>query len=195
MNTVGTFGVASASYYWSQIAGALGRLAPYLAGDSATTWHMLVQDYWSAIMSFFVLSAVLGVPLSWHMTVGGDVLAWVWFKLVLKAQNIGISQRRAEWFVRWTAEVASAPTVHMKNFEVGFGRIMFVAGASEHEWPFPGPLCITLHPRTAARRVPAYVAFIMHVLSQSIAKHPHHECGTHVRAATIIPRVDGQASS
>ena len=44
VNTVGTFGVASASYYWSRVAAAVGRLAQYLAGYSCTTWHMLVAD-------------------------------------------------------------------------------------------------------------------------------------------------------
>ena len=34
---VGTFGVASASYYWSRVASALGRLYQYLSGTSATT--------------------------------------------------------------------------------------------------------------------------------------------------------------
>ena len=44
VNTVGTFGISSASYYWSRVAGAIGRLAQYLAGHSSATWHMLVAD-------------------------------------------------------------------------------------------------------------------------------------------------------
>ena len=44
INTGGTLSIASASYYWSRVAGAVGRLAQYLIGDSATTWHMLVAD-------------------------------------------------------------------------------------------------------------------------------------------------------
>ena len=35
VNTVGTFGVASASYSWSSIGSALGRLTQYLSGDTA----------------------------------------------------------------------------------------------------------------------------------------------------------------
>ena len=37
INTVGTFGVASASYYWSRVESAIGRIAQYLAGSSAFT--------------------------------------------------------------------------------------------------------------------------------------------------------------
>ena len=44
VNTVGTFGVASASYHWSRVASAIGRLSQYLAADTAQTWHMLVAD-------------------------------------------------------------------------------------------------------------------------------------------------------
>ena len=35
---------ASASYYWSRVDSALGRLSHFFAGDSARTWHMWVAD-------------------------------------------------------------------------------------------------------------------------------------------------------
>ena len=70
MNTVGTFGVASASYYWSRVATAIGRLCQYIPAFSANSWHQLVADdyhlevggteYRAAIISFFVLCAVIG---------------------------------------------------------------------------------------------------------------------------------------
>ena len=70
----GTFGVASASYWWSRVAGAVGRLTQYLPGQAAQTWHLLVADdyqldasnpsYREAIIGFFVLCSLLGVPLS-----------------------------------------------------------------------------------------------------------------------------------
>ena len=78
VNTVGTFGVASASYYWSRVVGSIGRLLQYLSGHSSTSWHMLVADdyllesggpgYRVGLLLFFVLCAVVGVPLSWHKT-------------------------------------------------------------------------------------------------------------------------------
>ena len=91
INTVGTFGIASASFYWSRVPGAVGRLAQYLIGSAATTWHMLVADDYflecggaacrRGLLTFFVLCAVFGVPLSWHKTSGGDVLVWVGIEL------------------------------------------------------------------------------------------------------------------
>ena len=49
----------------------------------------------------------------------------------------------------------------MGTFEEGLGRIMFVAGALEHERPFLAPLYkfLTMHPRNSIRRVPPYVCF------------------------------------
>ena len=89
INTVGTFGIASASYYWSRVAAAVGRLVQYLSAYTSTSWHMLVADdyllesggseYRVGLLLFFVLCAVVGVPLSWHKTCGGDTLVWVGF--------------------------------------------------------------------------------------------------------------------
>ena len=85
------------------------------------------------LLTFFVLCAVLGVPLSWHKTSGGEVLVWVGFELLLQSRCVGMSSRRAEWFARWTQNIADSKTVNMASFEDGLGRIMFVAGALEHE--------------------------------------------------------------
>ena len=79
------------------------------------------------------MSLWLGIKLA-----GGDTLIWVGFELLLRSRSIGISERRAEWFARWTEKIASSATVHMASFEEGLGRIMFVAGALEHEAALPG---------------------------------------------------------
>ena len=44
VNKVGTFGITSASYFWSRDASFIGRLSQYLAGSSANAWHLLVAD-------------------------------------------------------------------------------------------------------------------------------------------------------
>ena len=202
----GTFGIASASYYWSRVAGAIGRLLQYLSGHTSTSWHMLVADdypsesggpgYRCGLLLFFVLCAAVGVPLSWRKTCGGDTLVWVGFEILLRSRCVGISSRRAEWFLRWVEKVAGSPTVQMASFEEELGRIMFVAGALEHERPFPAPLYmfLTMHPRDAVRRVPPYVAFILRYWAGEISKKRHYKCGTRITTADCTPRVDAQAS-
>ena len=56
VNTVGTFGVSSASYYWSRVSAAVGRLTQYLISRYATTWIMLLaDDYQKSVVPTFVL--------------------------------------------------------------------------------------------------------------------------------------------
>ena len=174
-------GVASASYYWCGVASALGRLTQYLgAADSAQTWCMVVADdyhleaggesYRFALLSFFVLCSVTGVPLSWHKTSGGDTVVWVGFELLHRTHHLGISERRAEWFTKWARETANSPFVHMARFEEGLRRIMYVVGALELERLFLGPLYkfMTIHPRNAVRRVPPFVSFLLRYLADQV---------------------------
>ena len=146
INKVGTFGVASASYYWSRAASALGRLTQYITGRTANTWHQLVADdfhleasgteHTAALISFFVLCSTAGVPLSWEKTAGGDKVTWVGFELLHDTYHLGISERRAAWFIKWAEEVASSQIVNTASFE-GLGRLMCVAGATRTREALP----------------------------------------------------------
>ena len=159
--------MASASYYWSRVASAIGRLCQYIAGAEARTWHLLVADdyhleaggpaYREAIMVFLELCSVAGVPLSWSKTAGGDTVSWVGFELLHRTYQLGLTERRAQWFQRWTKEVADAGHVHMSAFEEGLGRVMYVAGALEYERPFLSPLYrfLVLHRRNSVQRLPS----------------------------------------
>ena len=154
-------------------------------------------EYRIGLLFFFVLCAVVGVPLSWHKTCGGDTLVWVGFELLLRSRCVGISARRAEWFVRWAGSVASSPTVHMGSFEEGLGRIMFVAGALEHERPFLALFtsfsrCI---PGILFAHVPLYVSFILKYLSREISLKRHYDCGTKISSVDCTPRVDAHAQA
>ena len=159
INTAGTLGVASASHYWSRVSGALGRLTQYLAGNRARTWHMVVADDYHleyggrgyrTAFAFFVLCSTVGGPLSWAKTAGGDAVSWVGFEVLHQSRHIGISQRRAEWFVKWAGEIAVAETVHMARFKEGLGRIMYVVGSLELRATFPRttvPVHVTARPK------------------------------------------------
>ena len=207
VNTVGTFGITSASYYWNRVGAAIGRLSQYVVGDTAATWHMLVADdyhleaggkeYRFALIAFFVVCSIVGVPLSWNKTSGGETVTWVGFELLHRTRQLGISQRRADWFRRWTTEVASSSSVHMASFEEGLGRVMYVAGALEYERPFLGPLYrfMSLHPRDSVRAVPPYVSFFLRHLAAQISECRHYDCSMKMYPDQFAPRVDAQASA
>ena len=206
INTVGTFGISSASYYWSRVGSSLGRLSQYISAHTAHTWHHLVADdfhleaagagYREALLIFFVLCHTAGVPLSWSKTAGGDTVIWVGFEILHRSFSLGVSERRAELFVKWSETTAFAGYVNMDSFEVGLGRIAYVAGALEFERPFLAPLYrfLTLHPRGSTRRVPAHVSSILRYLANQLRRQRHHNCDSIVLQSEYAPRVDAQDS-
>ena len=134
--------------------------------------------YKTGHITFFVICSLLGVPLSWEKTSGGDTLTWVGFEVLHKSYRLGISQRRSEWFCRWCQETANAETINTSSFEEGLGRITYVAGALEHERAFWSPLYkfLALHPRESVRRVPCYVRVILTYVASDVAKCRHFDC-------------------
>ena len=114
---------------------------------------------------------------------GGRQLAetkvtWVGFELLHGVYHLGISERRAVWFSMWAEEVASSHTINPASFEEGLGRLMYVAGALEHERPFLSPLYsfLSLHPRGAVRKVPAHVQYFLRYLSRQVSLSRHYNC-------------------
>jgi hypothetical protein len=87
INTVGTFGVASAQFYWGRMAALLLRLLYHLTPQGG--WHMVyVDDFISAIdkadaplvMTLICLIlTTFGTPLSWKKTSLGDLNIWLGF--------------------------------------------------------------------------------------------------------------------
>ena len=82
---ISSFDVASASYYWSLVASAISRLAQYLAGSSAGTWHKLVADdyhldagvanYRTVLFHFFTLCATAN-----YLCHGARLQGVMWFR-------------------------------------------------------------------------------------------------------------------
>ena len=109
--------------------------------------------------------------MSWNKTSGGETVTWVGFELLHRTRQLGISQRRADWFRRWTTEVARSSSVHMAGFEEGLGRVMYVTRALEYERPFLRLLWkfMSLHPRDSVKAVPPYVSFFLGHLAEQIA--------------------------
>ena len=149
VHTVGTFGVASASYYWSRVAGAIDRVTQYCSGSKADTWHVLVADdfhleaggpeYRPVLLAFFVVCVIAGVPLSWPKTAGGDVVSWVGLEPLHSSCLLGISERTCS-LVR-QVDSHDSRTRDCPHGQVrGRSGNMFVTGTLEHERPFMAPL-------------------------------------------------------
>ena len=204
INTVGTFGISSASYYWSRVGSSLDRLSQYISAHTAHTWHLLVADdfqleaggagYREALMIFFVLCHTAGVPLSWSKTTGGDTVISVGFEILHRSFSLGESESRM--VCEMVRNHCFCRLRQYGSFEEGLGRIAYVASALEFEHPFLAPLYrfLTLHPRGSTRRVPAYVSFILRYLANQLRRQRHYDCESIVLQPEYAPRVDAQAS-
>ena len=94
INKVGTFGVASASCFWSRAA------AQCIPGRVATTWHQLVEDDFisrragqTAVQRWFrSLSCARPLEyLSIEKTAGSDTVTWVGFELLHRMYHLDLS--------------------------------------------------------------------------------------------------------
>ena len=202
VRAVGTFGVASASYYWSRVAGAIGRDMQYCAGSEADTWHVLIAD-WQEVASIAPHSSTYSLFVSspGSLFLGQRPQGLTWRPGFVSSYSTahtssGFSQRRAEWFIMWTRTTAELKTVHLAKFEEGLGRIMYVTGVLEHERPFMAPLYkfMTIHPRHSVQAVASFVAFFLRFLAGQIEQRRHCACAVQTYPPSAV-RVDAQASA
>ena len=84
------------------------------------------------------------MPLSWNKTAGRDTFTGLVLRRYTVRGQFGISQRHADWLMKWTTEVAASRTVRMRSFEE------YVAGALEYERPQLVSAYVSSAPRTTA---------------------------------------------
>ena len=139
INLVGTFGVASASYWWSRIAGAGMRLIHDLLGREYAGERLLYADDLGAIgsgvmgrrglvLTFLYLSA-LGFPFKWSKQRGGLKVEWIGLYTNYISMSLGLSPSRSAWVQAWTKKVAKAGKITSKEMEQGIGRLGHCRGA------------------------------------------------------------------
>ncbi len=203
--TCGVFGVASIAYWWSRVAGALLRCIHYLAAADLELWVLLVADDYKveptaaqlerAILFALWLFELLGVPLQWAKTGGGDEADWVGYNLRYPVHALGLSESRAEWASAWCSRHAAAGLALVGELREGLGRLSFVAGALEYERPFLAPLFayLSFYPDDVTRPLPNLVRIIRNFLAERIRRRRHHSCATQPTPLQHGPRVDAKA--
>ena len=150
VNCVGTFGVASAAFWWARLAGCLVRLVFGLLGKSNPLDMLLYADdiEWLAECKeerFSVLFAIclflaLGAPLKWAKFRGGYEVGWIGLGINYREYSLGLTEARATWIWNWLLGIAEVGKVHVTEYLGGLGRLNFAATALVYEKPFLGPL-------------------------------------------------------
>ena len=205
LNCVGTFGVASAGYWWGRAAGAIVRLTHYILGHEDAIWaliysddgNIMAGDEWrerSLLLHLFVL-VVLGVPLAWHKVRGGVEEEWIGYWLDLGKFELGVSAKRAACAIQRLEEKAREGRVQLGELLQGIGRLGFITSAVEHLRPFLGPLYAwaSAGPRYARPALPPMILLILKYLARELRETRSMPCSDKARQLGEVYRMDAKA--
>ena len=137
VNCVGTFGVSSASYWWSRLFSLVGRLVtsvlkrePNLQIVYVDDLHILVWGQHKFLWLWMMIATyeIVGTPFGYHKFKGGLEIPFVGYELDYYRKTIGLSQKRADWLQAFMMELErNKYTVPMRDFNEFLGRLGFVA--------------------------------------------------------------------
>ena len=150
INCVGTFGVASAGYWWARLSGGTIRLTHHLTGKRALEILLFADDVEmiggdrrgrrGIVLSYAILAS-LGLPFKWSKNQGWtqravdrirDFIRDFQAGDIGKNEQVGWRRGRRSW--------SELGTVTWDDFACGLGRLGFGANALSWEGPFLGPL-------------------------------------------------------
>jgi hypothetical protein len=149
VNRVGTFGVGSACYWWSRLAGLIARfVGAFTTGENI--WQLLFADdlHWVAhgpakycdLLFLILLWEVAGTPFAWHKTKGGVQTDWIGYWLDYGKFELGITEARGRWLAKWLADTVERGASLVRTLREALGRLGFAAGVLEWHKPFLAPL-------------------------------------------------------
>ena len=143
-NNVGTFGVASASYWGSGL-----RLVHELIGPEMPVEMLIFADDLEAlgpdrqgrrgVVLAFLYLAVLGFPFKWAKQRGGLKVEWIGLLLITPAWTWSFASR-ATWLQNGTKGLADSGKCNCEGDGAGSWTFVFRCKRSLVERPFLGPL-------------------------------------------------------
>jgi hypothetical protein len=204
-NKRGTYGVASAAYWWGRLGAALHRAILYTWSNQVYGWALLFADDWlwtstgsdfcENLISAILLLRVFRVPLSWKKIRGGQVVPWIGYEINLRECTLGISENRALWLTSWLEKRLKENRVLLRELREALGRMIFIYGALAWDKPFLAPLFIFLShgPPGSCLELPLFVRTVMQWLLQRIRARRSYPCGTIRHKKGSVLRVDAKA--
>ena len=205
MYCCGTFGIASAAYWWARVSAAMVRLLHYCLGLFWAIWHLLYSDDGlgmakgsrarEAFMLMFLILETFGFPVAWHKVRAGTQLGWIGYQLDVVRFEVGIDERKKRWLLTWLDERLLEGGVVGRNLRATLGRLCFVARALDHIKPFLSPIfawSAVLHP-SAFHYMPEAVAVLMLWIRAKVAGMSVRHCRPLRCDTGEIFRVDAKA--
>ena len=185
LNRVGTFGIASAPYWWSRLMALVGRFVGHLMGSHWFLQLVYVDDLhgvfvgerkflhlWIWVLAF----ELIGTPFGYHKFKGGLVSNFVGFHLRYDICQVGISDKRGEWLCGWVDQASSKNfVVATRDFSEFLGRLGFVSQLLTWMKPHLAPLyswAAAMAPGTVGRLPDTVVLTIPYIASEPGRKPP-----------------------
>ena len=179
LNRVGTFGVASAPYWWARLMALIGRYVGHLMGTHWFLQMVYVDDLhgvfigerkflhlWIWVLAF----ELIGAPFGYHKFKGGLVSNFVGFHLRYDLCQVGISDKRGEWLCGWVDQVSSKNfVVATRDFSEFLGRLGFVSQLLTWMKPHLAPLyswAAAMAPGTVGRLPETVILTILYIASE-----------------------------
>lgn len=150
VNMVGTFGVASAAFWWGRAAAVIFRTFHRAVPDHLLYYLLLFADdgllmaagleYFKVVVALFLFLDVMEVPLSWRKTRGGFQAEWIGYTIDLRSWKVGVSEKKVKWLVEWAERTLKESHLLGREFRAGVGRLGFLAGVLVGARPLLAPL-------------------------------------------------------
>ena len=137
VNKTGTFGVASAPYWWAKLFACVGRFVGHVM-QASIFWHLVYVDdlhgafagaqkfemLWIWLLAF----ELVGTPFGYHKFRGGFASEFVGYHLRYDRNEVGITTRRGSWLVDWIQSLEKRKfVVAARDFSEFLGRLGFVS--------------------------------------------------------------------
>ena len=173
LNTCGTYGIGSASYYWGRIGAMATRAQHYFLGHEYASWILLYADdgkisanierFAVTIPLALLLLVILGFPVKWKKCHGGTEYQWIGYWENVRLFTVGISEARRRWAIDWMRKILTLQGVSVAEFRAGLGRLGFVCSAIVYDKPFLGPLYTWVEACAGGtfREVPVFIKFVL----------------------------------
>ena len=143
--------------------------------------------YRKVVLAALLFLDVLGAPLSWSKTRGGQQVEWLGYWIDVKSGRLGVSVKKVKWLETWVTRALADGQIMGREMKSALGRMGFLAGLLKHARPF-----LALIYRWAAKlamgsfvSIPMAVKLTMEFFLQSVTLAP-------VRVPRGIPRAGGE---
>ena len=182
VNTVGTYGVASASWHWARFASLFQRLCYYICGVAymfryADDFLILscnsgMSRFTRPLLRFILLCSLLGVPLKWEKTRGGLRSEFIGYLFLWDTLLGGLTDKRTAWLCDWARTTSKNGVVVARDCKAALGRFSFSAALLRYLLPFLGPIYawVAVLEDGAAWPLPAALRIILGWLADHVEK-------------------------